>query len=1390
MMLHILVTSVMLGLNIPLFDYMSAMHMQFKSHELFDRYQVLSYGSGVYAHEYNTSHFRASVAPPMDLSEIQQQKDINDVYVKCTTSRSSHNGKGQEYDNHSNTSDIELSLLADYQTYLNTTSSSHSDNNSDNNKKGTKEWRPSSIPGHSCVVINIPIGHHYLISDSVAAIPLWYGFNRQLKGDMGGRQKAHDQGMARRNIDFIVTSDYFAAKQLGFTELNAVPANRIIMIENFPHSSMSALHKGNSDNDSEFTHDEDEDESIVMAMVSHRVPQKVMDNNAFQQGFGGPLRVGKHLLSVMEAAVRDWGRNVADNSNASEAGTDVHHRSEGRVLLDLDPTSPLGDLLHCACQHQSIPFQVYIRPSLALHVAPAKQPDALLENIYSVLYSSTTTSSSSPSYFPHYNHIHRNELREILLERYMVCQSARGGSGVLFRPPYGLGLSPSTSSSYLSGNVHLDSYLTRLLCDLMDVEVVEMAQSQVVAMMEHITYGMMYISIEALLNHGVCKVPKGSVGSSSNNSSDKGGKNRVLETVVYLGEVNTAQISEKDTQREYDNNDGHDTTIFTRLSALLYEHSIPYNHYHKGHTKPIGVDHQADPGPYAFLAVATKAYISIYHNYLCSLAQIYPTDTLYGSVRPLVVITPDKEICGLSDKYRVGCLLVTKEDLLQLIHSYSQQYDAESDITKIMALTPHVSSHGTSFEFGTITYQLLMLVRTLVTLTALEGHISIIICDIDTVWQIDPLLVIIHQHNEHNRHIHVDNIVDKDIYHNHHHFSTFDIALTLDSAQEFCGCFIVLNNRYVDIDDNNGEQRSDGKAGWRFWAEVTKQHVALLAESLQALHNNNNNNNGCTNGSRSDVMYMPSYLESEQKIITRLLSTQWNPAYFQSFTHEYGGGFDPHGTPDVQQVSQLRKMIRQKVQMEGVAEEAREEEDEEGADIRGQDVLQFARLRVRVLPQSAFPSGYDYFNARGSPTSRDDDDDDDDDDDGGGDSNSHVMAAIIHNNHMIGMAAKESRFKRFGLWNLINNAEEKDVCIFERRDDNGSNAYDHVLGAVSSKVLKDKSITTLNIVSPIHRSVQYTSSSAANGTTTITHLLSMERPEAIPSYCDGNRAEPSLPLLSVIPTEVHTWLNTPYPAHFRSLLFSLLNIPLKANYVSPDRAYSTLHGDSGGDERGGASVQMLEVQPFTSIVPNTNIAASTKVLHVSIDGEGPIPGGSSSTLSEYWGRSLEYVLHNQRLHSQDWGLYYNDNDRYDGHLTDYDEEEEGEEDGVDKEVFVFRIIVLAYDRPTSLNRLLRSLLLAEYNTANEGNQIHLDIHIDGAPVSTPNSDSDGEKEQEDQMKNIRSSLGIARKLHWPYGKKRVTARAANRGLAYQWLHCWRPRSNRYAPGSLVYVLRY
>ena len=98
----------------------------------------------------------------------------------------------------------------------------------------------------------------------------------------------------------------------------------------------------------------------------------------------------------------------------------------------------------------------------------------------------------------------------------------------------------------------------------------------------------------------------------------------------------------------------------------------------------------------------------------------------------------------------------------------------------------------------------------------------------------------------------------------------------------------------------------------------------------------------------------------------------------------------------------------------------------------------------------------------------------------------------------------------------------------------------------------------------------------------------------------------------------------------------------------------------------------------------------------------------------------------------------------------------------------YSIKVIAYNRPRSLYRLLKSLADAEYpinesqnddNKSNKNTSISLTIYIDGCKDSNFSSN---------QCLLIKESIEVADNFKWRFGTKSVIARESNFGLPKQW----------------------
>eukprot|EP00899_Mesostigma_viride_P024066 jgi/Mesvir1/4844/Mv11122-RA.1 len=125
---------------------------------------------------------------------------------------------------------------------------------------------------------------------------------------------------------------------------------------------------------------------------------------------------------------------------------------------------------------------------------------------------------------------------------------------------------------------------------------------------------------------------------------------------------------------------------------------------------------------------------------------------------------------------------------------------------------------------------------------------------------------------------------------------------------------------------------------------------------------------------------------------------------------------------------------------------------------------------------------------------------------------------------------------------------------------------------------------------------------------------------------------------------------------------------------------------------------------------------------------------------------------------------------------------------------MFKIIVLTYNRPDSLNRALESLGNADY----DGDEVSLELFLDHMPMepmhaSADSADSTGicggpgappcpafvpkQRPGDPKAQAVWDVKQIATDFRWPFGPKRVHWYTGNVGTQGQWLQAWYPTSN-------------
>jgi hypothetical protein len=215
------------------------------------------------------------------------------------------------------------------------------------------------------------------------------------------------------------------------------------------------------------------------------------------------------------------------------------------------------------------------------------------------------------------------------------------------------------------------------------------------------------------------------------------------------------------------------------------------------------------------LLLATHDYFDILHNFFCYVGRIFEGSTNL----PFLILTNDASIRELATHFHAGVVSSSPESLRMLYQSYpdcDHAYNCRQSIA--------------GADFGTVLYQSLMFSRSQTALSFLQAGFNVIIADIDTVWQQNPLLW-----------PEVQLVLYGDV-------STgakeFDIAIVQD-GDEFCGCFIVL--------------RGDSINAQLLWSNITAEHETIVVRAISR---------------HKDSDVDDTYDESEQKILTHLLKDE------------------------------------------------------------------------------------------------------------------------------------------------------------------------------------------------------------------------------------------------------------------------------------------------------------------------------------------------------------------------------------------------------------------------------------------------------------------------------------------------------------------------------------
>lgn len=221
-----------------------------------------------------------------------------------------------------------------------------------------------------------------------------------------------------------------------------------------------------------------------------------------------------------------------------------------------------------------------------------------------------------------------------------------------------------------------------------------------------------------------------------------------------------------------------------------------------------------------FLVLVTSSYLEIFMNFVCHVKGLsdLPNTGMF------LVLTPHEDVVAVAKGAGFGSILL--------------DFKHDPSLKTVFKNMSNLHSQ-TGADFGTISYQRMMYVRTYTALVLLQAKINPVIVDIDTVWLQYPLgLALLNKNGD--------------------VLTNFDVVVTFDQ-EEICGCFVYLNSTTETI---------------TFWSAVVDKHLALLEENLE----NTRNHSG----------HMSNFFDSEQKILTDfLLYKKYQPESdeLRVFTH-------------------------------------------------------------------------------------------------------------------------------------------------------------------------------------------------------------------------------------------------------------------------------------------------------------------------------------------------------------------------------------------------------------------------------------------------------------------------------------------------------------------------
>ena len=1248
----------------------------------------------------------------------------------------------------------------------------------------TPEWRWLPSEKHysekvSCVLRDFTLGVAWLVSDNSGAFPLWYALLENVN------RETHLISTAMH-----VTTDLMASQ-------------RMLQEEN-QKASFAPLGGGQ-----------------VMALD--------IDSGAVLSSYSGPRAQALPQRTYMSVSARS--RQLL-NSVMKELGS---LKTDQRLLLEADQTSSSALLLECATgmsrrRTNSLTLSRSAPPHITDLFVPRRSHSrwALFSGLLANLTTYTTNDLNFPTggsggttyktfpgtVYPASEHNEPQAWSEPLVSgpwgapilrvaasRFDLCVTAADSGAILVSHHSGVfSTADEAGSTFLL--TALKAYYTNIFCTRLGVRVVHPLTSVSFQDFVHSSGqedmvregklkrgrpgARLYLAVQRLQQDGLC----------ANTPVEHG---KIVLTFPVNGQNSTDILTRQSAAGI--------APVTTRLQIDNNSKAAQYGELHK----VVKAHAEAEDGR-LFVLLATRGYEPTLRNFLCSASRVLrsshqadkhntcgnsfkqsasgsgtvdcrdlneftrhqsfsvPTDNpcpVKPPVKlPLLVITFDASVAATAQAAGAGAFVASAKDL-NCIEYNDVHLNNGSDFAC------DEFSESAEASFGSKAYQRLMLFRTNIVWEILAMNYSPIIADIDTVWLQNPLPILRQ----------VENAWTTDAG----DVETADVTVAMDRSEhgsEVCGCFVALHAR-------------PGGAALVFWTEVKSRHAAVVRRWGQSTFK----------------------VESEQKILTDLLKKRTGPI---------------SGLPGKVFVDN-----NDRLRLAGFRTFA--EASTEFSRITGMP------LRVAVLPEPLFPSGFAYFQ--------------------GLDMHSYNFGskcgqtpAIIHNNFLIGQSAKVARFRRHGFWyyrNWSHAALKRNVGSVDQKLQLDKDTWDDSIWQDGHCVYKQHAHEgvgdalydappTISVHEPRHQSfidaVKVNPSDQQNSDVNVpqvnekevqvTSLVTIEGTQNQYSSCySADRS-----INSSIAQELISANESILQLHFETLKWSTemhLGAFHMASIVFPVLANSSTSQCNVSDASRFTSTRLSVLMSYKPDNIPSHIS-STDVYWRNSNASSSCGIYANITAAQdmrVWGLRTEHA----RRWNSDWQRIDTDL-----HTLNYSVNATNNETSVDENKLntvraaietghvawprsskkkgatpvAFKIKVLSYNHPNSLNRLFGSLLLADYGAAlDRGHSVDVEIIMDGArssenrrPRKKRSIATNARATEHDIVLNIeeaertkgdlfeteinmdaeRIELAAAEErdlartrvaatlFKWPYGSVSRREQPTHIGRANMWLNAWTP----------------